>query len=188
MIDNSTLPINCITGEQAITYASWLDTQDGAFTHSLPSESQWEYAARSQGQDHSLPGDVAQSSCDTITAFGSQCGYSTPTSVCSRSRNLVDVANTSDTEQGLCDMAGSTFEWVLDDLNPRFPSGIPDDGSAYEFSRRGIVRRYYFMTRSGSWSSSRASNLVTTYRAAQYKTTRSNAIGFRVIRVPKPLP
>jgi hypothetical protein len=45
MPNDANLPVNCLNWHQARTFAKWMGGD-------LPSEAQWEYAAKSQGQDH----------------------------------------------------------------------------------------------------------------------------------------
>ena len=177
MIDNETLPVNCITIGHAFQYATWANTQDPNFTVRLPSESEWEYAARSQGQDHAIAGNVASATCDSVTAFGSQCGYFQVPNVCGRSRNLIDVNNTSDTVQGLCDMSGSLDEFVADHYTVNL-SLIPTNGDPVQLSRG-----FYYPIRSGSWASNSVLSLTTTTRVPRFRSTSTSLIGFRVVRV-----
>lgn len=116
-------PVNCVDVFQAQAYCAWIGGR-------LPSESEWEYAARSLGQDNEYPWGGAEPSCDrAVIAIGidgvaiGACGLGETTfPVCSR-----PLGNT---EQDLCDMAGNTWEWVQDAWHINYNTA-PNDGSAW---------------------------------------------------------
>lgn len=92
-------PVNGVSWTQAMTFAEWVGAR-------LPSESEWEYAARSQGQDQLYPWGDTEPTCDHADFNGGHCGAGT-SPVCSH-----PLGNSA---QGLCDLAGGLWEWVADD-------------------------------------------------------------------------
>ncbi len=112
-------PVNCVYVWDAEAYCAWLGGR-------LPSESEWEYAARSLGKDNEYPWGSAAPTCDyavmndTDTTDGCDLGHTWP--VCSK-----PLGNT---EQGLCDMAGNVEEWLADCFYADYV-GAPTDGSAW---------------------------------------------------------
>jgi formylglycine-generating enzyme required for sulfatase activity len=112
-------PINHVTWEQAVTFCQWVGGR-------LPSEAEWEYAARSRGLVNTYPWGEARPNC-TARAVTSQggpgCGTGRTDVVCSRPAG--------NTEQDLCDMGGNVFEWVQDTLHDNYEDA-PTDGSAWE--------------------------------------------------------
>lgn len=90
---NEALPVNCVHLDDARDFAAWSG-------HSLPSEGQWEYAARSEGLDVDYSWGSNSISCELATF--NYCWYA-PTPMCTRTVN---------TAQGLCDMSGNLYEWV----------------------------------------------------------------------------
>jgi formylglycine-generating enzyme required for sulfatase activity len=112
-------PVNCLNVDEAGTFCAWLGAR-------LPSESEWEYAARSGGQDNEYPWGEEEPSCDyAIMSAGDYqygCGLGCTWPVCST------VAG--NTEQGLCDMAGNVKEWMADCWYGDY-YGAPTDGSAW---------------------------------------------------------
>jgi formylglycine-generating enzyme required for sulfatase activity len=93
-------PMNCLDFEMASVYCEWAG---GA----LPSEAQWEYAARSRGQDVTYPWGEAEPACGLLQMHEEDCcGTGTSCPVCSFPKGH--------TEQGLCDMSGNIFEWTQD--------------------------------------------------------------------------
>jgi formylglycine-generating enzyme required for sulfatase activity len=92
-------PVNGVSWAQAMTFAEWVGAR-------LPSESEWEYAARSGGQDQLYPWGDTEPTCDHADFKGGHCGAGT-SPVCSH-----PLGNSA---QGVCDLAGGLWEWVADD-------------------------------------------------------------------------
>jgi iron(II)-dependent oxidoreductase len=115
-------PINCVDWFQAVAFCEWAGGR-------LPSEAEWEYAARSLGQEKTYPWGEDEPNCGLVVMDnylepdgGPACGAGTTWPVCSRSAGH--------TEQGLCDMAGGVGELVQDCYHYGY-EGAPDDGSAW---------------------------------------------------------
>jgi len=115
-------PVNCVTWYQAQDYCGWVGGR-------LPSEAEWEFAARSRGKDTLYPWGNEEATCDYAIMEdpvypGMCCGIEGLWDVCSRSP-------WGDSEQGLCDLAGHLWEWNQDWYHASYV-GAPDDGSAWE--------------------------------------------------------
>ncbi len=111
-------PMSCVDWTMAQVFCKWLGAR-------LPSEAQWEFAARSRGQDRLYPWGDEEPSCKYAVLHddGDYCGGDPTQPVCQ-----LPAGNT---EQGLCDMAGNVFEWVQDWYHSSY-EGAPADGSAWE--------------------------------------------------------
>ncbi len=155
-------PVNCVNWFQAFTYCWWLGAR-------LPSEAEWEYAARSGGQDIVYPWGNDEATCDYAVMGGveSGCGTGRTWEVCSRPAGK--------TAQGLCDMAGNLWEWVQDWYHINY-GGAPVDGSAWE-EPEGIYR----VSRGGSFSNN-ADNLRAAYRGFYDPYLHYIRRGFRCAR------
>lgn len=121
------LPVVCVDWDNAKKFSEWVDGR-------LPSEAEWEYAARSAGKDWKYPWGNEDATCQKAVIDGCM-GKAAP--VCSKPAG--------NTRQGLCDMAGNVWEWTQDWYHNSY-NGAPTDGSAWE-SPTGLARA----VRGGSW-------------------------------------
>ena len=93
-------PINCVDWNQALSFCQWAGGR-------LPSEAEWEYAARSGGQDIEYPwGD--QKPTPDLCHFGGDAGGTTPVGRYSPQGN---------SPYGCVDMAGNVWEWTASDYS-----------------------------------------------------------------------
>jgi formylglycine-generating enzyme required for sulfatase activity len=113
-------PVDCVDWFQAGTFCVFAGGR-------LPSEAEWEYAARSAGQDIMFPWGDEEATCDlaVMSAEGGPecCGGENLCAPCSKPSGASD--------QGLCDLAGNVNEWVQDRYHDDY-EGAPEDGSAWE--------------------------------------------------------
>jgi eukaryotic-like serine/threonine-protein kinase len=131
--DRVDFPINCIDHFQATEYCNWIGGR-------LPSEAEWEYAARGGGQDFLYPWGNDTPDCDLVAASGEYviglpvCWSNGALPVCSK-----PMGNSF---HDLCDMSGNYREWVADQVQVAWGyEGAPSDGSAWiKDSQIAIVR------------------------------------------------
>ena len=145
--DKEEFPANCMTWFQLRDFADWVGAR-------LPSEAEWEFAARSRGARDTYPWGEENPTCDRATFMG-----------CSEGTTEVCSLPAGNTEQGLCDMAGNVWEWVLDEYRDSY-DGAPVDGSA-RCETIGCAAEPagspFRVMRGGYWSGS-FNDLRTTYR------------------------
>jgi formylglycine-generating enzyme required for sulfatase activity len=111
-------PVNCVNWQQAVDFCTWVGGR-------LPSEAEWEYAARSGGQDIIYPWGNETATCAyaVMAEYGYGCGTGNTMAVCSKANGNSD--------QGLCDLAGNVDDWLQDWYHNDY-SDAPTDGSAWE--------------------------------------------------------
>ncbi len=120
--ENALLPVNCIDFAQATALCTWMGGR-------LPTESEWEYAARSRTNQTVYawgdePPDCTRANTSGLSAPDHwSCDNAGLWEVCSRPAG--------DNALGLCDLAGNAFEWTADWYAPNY-TAHPTDGSAYE--------------------------------------------------------
>ncbi len=162
-------PVINVSWEDAQLYVQWLSRRTG-HGYRLPSESEWEYAARSGTSTKYWWGDgvgVSRANCDG-------CGSRWD------DRSTAPVGSFAASPWGLHDMHGNVWEWVGDCWNGSH-EGAPADGSARN-SRdcaEGVLR-------GGSWNDIprhlRSANRLR-YLPGDWNY---NVIGFRVARTLTP--
>jgi len=170
-------PVNCVEWQQAVDFCTWLGGR-------LPTEAEWEYAARSGGQDIEYPWGSEVATCDyaVMDDGGPACGQERTWLPCSKSPD-------GDTDQGLCDMAGNVGEFIQDLYHHCYDcsqcpgtggcdstSIAPDDGSAWE-APPGLGR----VGRDGGYISG-ADWMRTFARYNIMEGVNAPAMGFRCVR------
>ncbi len=142
-------------------YLPWLWRKTGK-TYRLPTEAEWEYAARGGTR---TPYAFGQ----TITTGDAQFMADETAEVGSFPANIF----------GLHDMHGNVWEWVQDCLNENY-NGAPSVASS---STAGDCRGR--IARGGSWGNL-SLDLRSATRGKALPVQRFNNFGFRVVRTPKP--
>ena len=168
-------PVINVSWSDAVAYAQWLSNTTGK-RYSLPSDAQWEYAAR--GGDTGLyPGGSAQALCAFANGAAKESELPWANTACtdlSADRTL-PAGSLSKNKFGVADMLGNVSEWVLDcnTLNLR---DAPVDGSS---DARGSCSQR--IVRGGSWFSG-PDDMRYSARAVQRRGDTNDFTGFRVVR------
>ena len=168
-------PVVCVSWNDTIEYIKWLNTQT-RMRYRLPTEAEWEYAARSRGRYYRFAWGNGQPSDNIadVTAFrelldvGKSGGYDDGYAFTS------PVGSFRSNKLGLYDMSGNVYEWVSDwyekdysRISPRQNPQGPESGS---------IR----IMRGGSWNP--LPELVkTTDRPGNIAGARGSWIGFRLV-------
>ncbi|MBU0657053.1 MAG: formylglycine-generating enzyme family protein [Gammaproteobacteria bacterium] len=163
-------PVACVSWDDAKAYLQWLSGQ-ARQTWRLPTEAEWEYAARA-GTDTAYPWGNAigenKANCDNQSCKD-QFEFTSP------------VASFAP-YGGVYDMQGNVWEWAEDCWEGDYKDA-PTDGSARPGSDTCVSR----VVRGGSWfylpGGLRASD-----RTYSSPATRLNLVGFRAARTINPLP
>ena len=168
-------PVINVSWDDAQKYVTWLSSTSGQ-SYSLPSEAQWEYAARA-GDSGVYAGGSLAAICAFANGAAQESGLRWANSACSdlSSDRTLPAGNLSKNKFGLRDMIGNVGEWTLDcnTLNLR---DAPTDGSA---DQRGSCNQR--VVRGGSWFSGPA-DLRYASRLMQRRGDSNDFTGFRVVR------
>gem|GEM_PF-1540383 len=155
-------PVINVSWDDAQEFIKRLNRKSGC-NYRLPSEAEWEYAARSGGSRDKWSGTSSESSLSAYAHFNQQ--FETGTSVVGKKRR-------NDLE--LYDMSGNVWEWCEDTWHDNY-QGAPTDGSAWT-SGGDSSRRVY---RGGSWYNSSEFCRVA-YRSRIVQGFRDYFLGFRL--------
>ena len=158
-------PVVNVTWNEAVAYTKWLTKQTGVF-YRLPYECEWEWAARS-GEDVQYSWG---SSFRRNMANCKECGSMYD------NNSTAPVRSFPPNKFGFFDMSGNVWEWVHDcwvDNYVRAPKGQ----SEREFKGTCTNRT----VRGGAWNSPKK-QVNTSARLGIWAETKSNYIGFRVVR------
>jgi formylglycine-generating enzyme required for sulfatase activity len=157
-------PMRDVSWDEAQLYLKWLSTVS-AKPYRLPTEAEWEYAARGGTTAKYWWGEQMKAGNSSCKGCGLPWMEDRPPPVGSF------VANPF----GLYDMNGSVWEWVADCWHPSY-KGAPADGSAW--AAPNCQSR---VIRGGSWRED-GSYMLSTTRFKYDASVRQGQNGFRVAR------
>ena len=158
-------PVACIAREDAAAYAEWLAKETG-HPYRLPSEAEWEYAARAGRSDWDLAMLVEDNDAATANDQGV---FPSPGPADERTANAFGLRGLGTRLEDVWFVA----EWTADCWQPNY-EGAPEDGEPRRDGdcRKGVVRGHMMRPFAGR-------NLV-----RWGETTTETALGLRVVRSP----
>lgn len=172
-------PVTCVDWFDAHNFAVWLTKKTG-HNYRLPSEAEWEYAAKAGSQTLRYWGDDPADGCDFANTFD-QTGRETyplawEAAQCrDGAADLATVGHYRPNAFGLSDMIGNVWEWVEDCSSSSY-IGRPKDARAWVWE--GCERR---IQRGGSWMTAPARSR-SAYHGDGKPGDRAVFFGFRLVR------
>jgi len=152
-------PVIHISWNDATAYCQWLSQKTG-LTYRLPTEAEWEYAAR--GINNSSYFSIGSDAVDEMAWYESNSAYTTH-----------PVGQKNANELGLYDMNGNAWEWCQDQYQ-----NWPDNMGYAQGGSSGDLR----VCRGGSWETKPMGLHVTFARFVSSANNCYNDTGFRVVR------
>ena len=169
-------PVEQVSWDDAKAFIQKMNAKNDGFVYSLPSEAEWEYAARA--------------GTTTTFAFGNSLSSSQanfngnyPYGGAAKGQYLektVAVGSYQPNAFGLYDMHGNVWEWVEDIYNKEGYANLPTSGAA----NVSVGDSSYRVLRGGSWNIN-ALNLRSGDRYWGAPSNRFGIIGFRVAARPR---
>jgi formylglycine-generating enzyme required for sulfatase activity len=160
-------PVINFLWQDAVEYGKWLSTQTGN-RYRLPTEAEWEYAARGGTETNYWWGNEMKSGVANCAGCGSQWDEKITAPVGSFPPNPI----------GLYDTAGNVWEWV-EDCDHEDYTAAPTDGSVW--MKEGGGNCYTRVFRGGAWNYA-SRGVRSSFRGRGDPGVRSAAIGFRLVR------
>ena len=169
-------PVYGISWDDAMQFCAWLTEREKAagrlpegYLYRLPSEAQWEYAARyGTTDDISDPLDYAW--------YGANSG-GVPHPVGTKKPN----------PWGLYDMRGNGWSWVFDWYG-RYPDHEVSDPQGPLYPNSPEIIRPFHERRGSGWNANDPHNLMTTNRWSTWGVAQSNWLTFRIALTTVPPP
>lgn len=158
------VPVRDVSWEDAQQYVKWLTKVTGK-TYRLPTEAEWEYAARGGTATKFWWGEQMRKGTANCKECGEPWQQEAPVAVGSFAPNPF----------GLHDVNGSVWEWVSDCWHNNF-KGAPGDGKSWEEANCRVR-----VIRGGSWREN-ASYMPSSTRFKYDANVRHSQNGFRVVR------
>lgn len=173
-------PVTCVAFADAQAYVQWLARETGE-RYRLPSEAEWEYAARAGSTTLRPWGDGPETGCDHANTYDlvADAGYRLgwPNSGCRDGfADLAPVGGFGPNSFGLHDVIGNAREWVQDCATGSYV-GRPRDARAWEWLG-GCRNR---VQRGGSWLTPPAESR-SAWRHEAPAGERTDDAGFRIAR------
>jgi formylglycine-generating enzyme required for sulfatase activity len=164
-------PVVLVTWSDAEEYCKWLSTKQNT-TYRLPTESEWEYAARGGDNRQSYPwGDKLAAAQANFAPDSKRSSYAEP---------ILDfikpVGSYPANAFGLHDLIGNVFEWTADWFNEKYYQSSPSVNPMGPDNGKSRV------IRGGSWAH-QANYCTVFYRKPNVPDFPASYIGFRVVRV-----
>jgi len=174
-------PVNFVNWTQSQAYCKWRGS-----AYDLPTEAQWEMAARGSCEKNgSTAGSAACAQAMRTYPWGeaaATCSYAVindSTSGCGTGAMWeVGQKPAGDSPYGLHDMAGNAMEWVRD----WYPSAAPWYPSAAQIDPSGAGSATFKGRRGGAYTSSTAAFMRAGFRGAVDPLVAVSAVGGRCVR------
>jgi len=163
-------PVERVSWNDVQEFIKKLNQMEKTDKYRLPTEAEWEYAARAGSQTAFANGGIKAIECGqdpNLAKMGWYCGNS--------GEKTHPVGEKSPNAWGLYDLHGNVWEWCQD-WKGDYPSGPVTDPNGSSAGSNRVVR-------SGSWVSN-AGSCRSAYRFYGKPGNRDYRVGFRLLRMP----
>jgi formylglycine-generating enzyme required for sulfatase activity len=155
-------PVETVSHTDALLFISALNKKEGTRAYRLPTEAQWEYAARA-GSKSAFCFGPEKSKLDRYAWYGKNSGGETH-----------PVGQLSPNAWGLYDMHGNVHEWCADWFDRKYYAQSP--AADPQGPKKGLARSL----RGGDWGSADSWYCRCAIRSLSSPDRRSPRVGFRI--------
>ena len=159
-------PVINVSWDDAKDYAAWLSKETGK-RYRLPTESEWEYAARSGAKQEVWAGTSQDTEVETYAVFYKNSNHRT-----------AEVGTKKSNDFKLHDLSGNVMEWIEDCWHETYQQA-PTNGSAWMEANNGDCGQ--LVIRGGAWNAT-PMGLRASSRNRFYADSRLYTIGFRLVQ------
>jgi len=160
-------PVINVYWKDAIAYTEWLSNQTDR-TYRLPTEKEWEYAARAGTETKYWWGNSIGDNRAVCGDCGAQWGWDVE-------RKTASVESFNPNSFKIYDTVGNVWEWTCSEYSDRYAWKKLRCVDKSQFSSK------LFTIRGGAWDES-PKNVRAACRRGRRSVERSESIGFRVVR------
>lgn len=172
-------PVVNVSWYDAVEFAKWLSQKTGQ-TYRLPTEAEWEYAARGGTKTKYFWGNTPDDACKyaNVADLSAKKRWKSWTVFSCDDKFLVSspVGSFQPNQYGLYDMLGNVWQWVEDVYNSSAYTKLPKNNPVYEGSGE------YRVERGGGWSNGPL-GVTVSHRVSLTPDFATHALGFRLVRV-----
>lgn len=176
------MPVINVTWQQANDFCAKLSQLTGR-NYRLPTEAEWEYAARAGTTSAFAFGETLN---PQTAVYNSSIPYRKGPRGARRNGPMLAGELTPPNPFGLYDMSGNVWEWVADYWHSSY-DGAPRDGSVwdepetvYDADEKEDVEDKSRVVRGGAWSSA-GDRCRSAARFRFFPSTRATSVGFRIV-------
>jgi len=159
-------PVIKVSWKDATAYAEWLSRETGQ-TYRLPTEAEWEYAARAGTETQYWWGKEMKP--DVVACINCNDGYEKPP------EQSLPVCSFPPNPFGLYDTAGNVWEWTCSEYQKRY------NGKEQRCADKNSNSNFHIVARGGSFYSVKK-HIRSAYRFKRRTTERYNEFGFRLVK------
>ncbi len=174
-------PAVYVSWDDATAYAKWLSGK-GSGTYRLPTEAEWEYAARAGTRTERFWGDGEEKACQYANVFNPSTkkafGWSWDSFSCKDGYKVTALVGKFRANPfGLHDILGNVWEWTCSEYESSYDDKDGKEKKCANSGGGGSIR----VSRGGSWFNFPA--IVRSANRNGYEPgVRSGALGFRLLR------
>ena len=158
-VQGSAIPVTDVNWEDVQHFIQMLNSGTGK-NYRLPTEAEWEYAARSGGKNEKYSGSKKPD----------QAGWYVKNS----GDTIQQVGQKSANGLGLYDMSGNVWEWCQDWYGKKYYQNSPENNPTGPLSGKSRCIR-------GGSLNKKAEKMRTVYRGKQASNSRVRTLGFRLV-------